>query len=470
MNLDIFGQISKIVGRQVNNISKKITRAFKMAAKPVTHLNKYVREQVKAMTRRPSSRQDYVHIFGVYLSKRFLGLSVIGVVLGATLVSTVIYPWLEGRLWTPTILLNSPKMAAYTGPARIKNDMGVIIYDGDVENGQLTGWAAQYDTEGNLVYIGEFLNAKYNGHGSLYQNGVLIYEGDFSENLFSGEGAQYDETGALIYQGGFSQGERSGTGMEYRPDTHTLSYYGSFVGGVREGSGVAYEEDGKTVCYRGDFLAGLYEGDGGYYENGVLVYQGQFSQGLYEGSGTLYDAQGNMVYQGEFSKGSRQGAGTVYDAVGSALYTGTFLDDNVNFIGYLGAAPEDIAAAFGSPGYTGTVDGVRILTYLNLGTAFICADNGEGMFTCDRVLVDIDQAFLGISRDSAQEELESLLGERFTTLELDLTSERAAAFQQLSLDVPETGRVDKYLMSTYYIKLYYDTSGQRLTAVECGSY
>ncbi len=470
MIFDLFGQISKIVGRQIANITKNITRVVKMAAKPMVHLNQYVRAQVKSMTRRPTSLKDYVHVFGVYISKRFLGLSVIAVVIVVTVFSTVVYPWLEGRLWTPTILLNSQKMASYTGPARIENETGVVIYYGDVAGGQLTGSGTQYDTEGNLVYTGEFLNARYNGYGSLYENGVLIYEGEFSDNLYHGEGTLYDESGAMIYQGGFLQGVRSGTGMEYRADTHTLSYYGSFVNDIREGSGVAYEEDGSTVQYRGDFVAGLYEGSGSYYQNGSLIYQGQFSQGLFEGVGTLYDGQGNMVYQGDFSGGTRQGAGTEYDAIGSALFTGTFLDGNVNYIGYLGAAPEDIAAAFGSPGYTTTAGGCRILAYLNLGTAFLCADNGEGMYTCDRVLIDIDQSFLEIGRDSTLEELEELLGKRFTTLDLDLTAERSAAFEQLSIDVPAVGRVDKYLMSIYYIKVYYDTAGTRLAAVECGSY
>ena len=92
------------------------------------------------------------------------------------------------------------------------------------------------------------------------------------------------------------------------------------------------------------------------------------------------------------------------------------------------------------------------------------------MYTCDRVLIDIDQSFLEIGRDSTLEELEELLGKRFTTLDLDLTAERSAAFEQLSIDVPAVGRVDKYLMSIYYIKVYYDTAGTRLAAVECGSY
>ena len=470
MDFNIFGQISKIVGRQIANISKKVTRAVKVAAKPFVYLNTYVRAQVKSMTRRPSSKADYVRFGDVYLSKRFLGLSVIVIVLVVTTFSTVVYPWLEGRLWTPTILLNSEKMAGYTGPAHIRNDMGVVIYSGDVAAGKLTGSATQYDTEGNLVYTGEFLNAAYNGYGSLYSGGVLRYEGDFSENLYNGEGRLYDETGALIYQGAFVQGLRSGRGMEYRPDTHTLLYYGDFANDLWEGSGVVYEADGVTVRYRGDLVAGVYEGEGSYYENGVLVYQGLFSQGMFEGTGTLYDSQGNILYQGEFSQGKRQGAGTVYDTIGSALYSGEFLDNNVNYMGYLGAAPADIAAAFGSPGYTAQVEGGQVLTYLNLGAAFLCDDDGAGLYTCRRVLVDVEEAFLDITRDTSQAELEALLGERFSTLTLELTPERSAASAQLTLELPESGRVDKYLMSTYYIKVYYDAAGEKIAAVECGNY
>ena len=470
MNFNIFSQISKIVSRQINNISKNITRLIKLAAKPFVYLNTYVRAQVKSMTRPPSGKADYVRFGDVYLSKRFLGLSVIAIVLVVTVFSTIIYPWLEGRLWTPTILLNSSKMAEYTGTARIKNEMGTIIYVGDVVSGQLTGSAVLYDTEGQLVYSGEFLNAAYNGYGSLYIDGVLRYEGNFSDNLYEGEGRLYDQNGSLIYQGDFSKGVRIGRGMEYRPDTHTLLYYGDFVNDVWEGSGVLYEEDGSTVRYRGDFVAGMFEGEGSYYENGLLFYTGQFSRGLFEGTGSLYDEQGNVTYQGQFSQGSRQGAGTAYDAVGSAMYSGEFLDNNVNYMGYLGAAPADITAAFGSPSYSTSEGGCQTLSYLSLGASFVCVDSGDGTMICDYVLVDASKGFLGITRDTTQDELESLLGERFSTLELSLQDERAAAAKQLSLSLPDTGRVDKYLMSNYYIKLYYDSSKERVAAVECGSY
>lgn len=471
MNVNILGQISRIVGRQITNISKKAVRLLKVMAKPMVALNNYVRQQVKALTRPPAAKADYIHIGKSYVSKRFLGACAIALAAGLTLFTTVAFPWMEGRLWTPTILLNSAKMASYTGPARIKNEMGVIIYDGDVAEGRLTGSGTQYDTEGRLVYSGQFLDAGYEGRGSLYEDGVLRYDGDFSKNQFSGQGTEYDKTGAMLYQGGFENGVRSGSGMEYRADTHTLSYYGSFVDGQRQGSGVAYEEDGVTVAYRGEFAAGVYEGLGRYYENGVLCYQGQFVQGEFEGVGTLYDGQGRQMYQGEFAQGSRQGAGTVYDSLGSALFSGTFLDNSVNFIEYLGTAPGDITAAFGTPGYTtNTEDGRRVLTYLNLRAAFVCMDAGDGSYVCDRVLVDASEGFLGVGEDITQSQLEDLLGECFSSLTLALTPDRAAALGQLSIGVPDNCRADKYRMSNYYIKAYYDAEGARIAALECGSY
>lgn len=469
MNFNLFSQISKIVGRQINNISKKITRLLKLASKPMVYLNTYVRAQVKAMTRPPASKADYVRFGSIYLSKRFLGLSVTGIVAVCTVFSAFVYPWMEGRLWTPTMTLNSGKMAGYTGKAKIENQVGQLIYLGDVEQGQLTGYALQYDNQGQLVYEGDFQSGAYEGSGKLYVDGVLRYEGGFAQNLYEGEGRLYDEAGNLIYQGDFLQGLFEGTGMEYSPETHKMVYQGDFAGGVREGNGVLYEEDGETVAYRGQFAAGVFEGQGSAYVGGVLVYQGNFSQGLYEGEGTLYDEKGSILYQGQFVQGSRQGAGTVYDQVGSAVYSGEFVDDGVNYMSYLGKGTEEITAAFGAPGYQTQAGGYTLLSYLNLGASFLCAHGGDGTLVCRFVLMDANQGFLGITPASTEEELESLLGTRFTTLTGNLTQERIQAVSQLSLSVPEKGRVDKYLMSNYYIKVYYNAQDQ-IAAVECGGY
>lgn len=470
MRINIFGQAARIIGRQLNNISKKAVRLLKLLAKPMVCLNNYVRQQIKSIIRAPSQKSDYIHIAGYYFSKRLLGLASMGIAAAAALFATTLYPWMEGRFWVPSIQLNSAKMASYSGPARIKNEVGTIIYTGDVAEGRITGYGTQYDTEGELVYRGQFQDASYEGQGALYAGGVLRYEGGFSQNLYSGQGKEYDENGALIYQGGFLEGARSGLGMEYRPDTHTLRYRGHYADGQRQGSGAAYEEDGVTISYQGEFAQGMYEGPGRLYENGTLRYQGQFVRGQFEGVGILYDRQGVPVYEGEFIAGNRQGAGTVFDSLGAELFSGTFLDGSVNYIDYLGTASAGITSAFGTPGYTTQAGDRLVLAYLNLHAAFLCADAGDGSFSCDRILVSEAEGFLGIGRDNSLTQLEQLLGERFSSLELELTEDRAAAFAQLSIDVPQKGRVDKYRVSSYYIKAYYAASGEEIKALECGSY
>ncbi len=444
--MDIFEMISKVISRQVANISKIVTRLAKVASKPFKLISTFVREQVKSLFRKPASQKDYVRFWGLYISKRFLAISFSAAVVVTVVFTSYVYPWLEGRLWTPTIALNSTKLANYSGPARVVNNVGVLVYRGDVNNGKLTGSGYQYDTKSTLVYVGAFKDAAYNGYGSLYADGILCYSGNFLDNLYEGTGMLYSKQGILTYQGSFSKG-------------------------MREGTGIAYEGDGKTIRYRGSFSADLYNGTGSFYEKGTLVYTGNFTNGLYEGLGILYDSKGNVVYQGAFSKGSRQGEGTVYDSIGSALYTGVFLSDSVNYVSYLGMAPENITAAFGNPGYTVAIGNKKVLTYLNLGTSFICTDlAGSGTFACDKIVVNIEQGFLHLTRESKKKEIEQLLGKVFSSLTIPLSEDRKLAFGQLSIPSGDGVLTDKYLMSTYYIKLYYDSSGEFLTAMECGSY
>ena len=151
------------------------------------------------------------------------------------------------------------------------------------------------------------------------------------------------------------------------------------------------------------------------------------------------------------------------------MYSGQFVDDGVNYMSYLGKGTEEITAAFGAPGYQTQAGGYTLLSYLNLGASFLCADGGDGTLVCRFVLMDANQGFLGITPASTEEELEELLGTRFTTLTGNLTQERIQAVSQLSLSVPEKGRVDKYLMSNYYIKVYCNAQDQ-IAAVECGGY
>ena len=72
--------------------------------------------------------------------------------------------------------------------------------------------------------------------------------------------------------------------------------------------------------------------------------------------------------------------------------------------------------------------------------------------------------------DRSKLTVEQKLGQRFSTVLWDLTDAQALAVEQLSLNLPGRVQADKYRMSTYYIKVYYDQSGEKPVLVECGSY
>ena len=44
----------------------------------------------------------------------------------------------------------------------------------------------------------------------------------------------------------------------------------------------------------------------------------------------------------------------------------------------------------------------QILTYLNLGASFLCVDDGTGLYTCQKVLVDAEENFLGITPSTSR--------------------------------------------------------------------
>ena len=113
-----------------------------------------------------------------------------------------------------------------------------IRYENDVEKGCLKEFKdnqmTEYDTEGNVVYKGEYKdclnkdyprhgegnelkegeciyygdwkNNKREGYGCSVVNGIVYYEGDWSENVPDGEGILIDENGEVRYEGKWKNG------------------------------------------------------------------------------------------------------------------------------------------------------------------------------------------------------------------------------------------------------------------------
>lgn len=451
--------------------------------------------------KKPSEKKDYVKVGKIYISKKTFIIGILAIIVVVLLFVKYFYPWADGNLWTANVKINSQKYHSFTGKkVRVKDQMGVVIYKGEMSNGTITGKGTQYDSDGKLVYEGEFENGSYSNQGKLYNSEkVLIYNGGFSQNLYQGEGELYNNTGALIYKGNFDAGLRSGTGVEYSPTTGKKIYYGSFANDAREGKGTAFTDDGQHKLYEGDFVAGEYSGSGKLYENGILKYVGAFENGFYSGEGTLYDIEtskvlykgafvaglyegdgelydpktSKLVYKGAFVAGKKSGEGSTFDRLGSISFNGEFKDDNVNYLNYIGFPLEEISGQFGKESYRDTTnDGKLILTYLSLDMSIVFkSDEDEGKYVCEKMITGNKGTFSGLKSTSSKEEIINVMGNPYSSVEYSFAKYYDTVFKKLSIDLNSSTKApsDKFLMDGYYVRFYYNKNRTEYLAVEISS-
>ncbi len=487
-----------IISTQLNGIKQQFAKVKQVFAKVVQVVNKFVKKTFDLLMRKPSDKSDYVRIGKFYLSKRLLTIICLGIIVVIFIFVQFFFPWADGRLWTANIKLNSQKYHTFTGKVRVKDDMGVMIYEGQMKDGQIEGEGKQYDSKGELVYVGSFEKSQYSGKGELYSNSVMIYSGTFAKNLYEGQGELFDETGKLIYSGNFALGQRSGKGVSYNPKTGLRKYYGDFANDLPEGRGVLYEEDGSSILYDGDFIAGQYSGTGRLYEKGVLKYQGEFAEGLFEGNGTLYDTatkkilyQGafvkglyegegtlydpntsKVIYSGQFTAGQRQGTGSSYDRLGSVSFNGEFKDDNINYLNYLGAPLDDVTAQFGKESYRTTVSDRLILTYLSLDTSIVFIPDAEkDTYLCEKIIMGTRDTFMGLKSNSSKDEIEQVMGQPFSSVNFNFSSYYDTIFSQLSINLSSKKGApsDKFVLDNYFIRFYYNANRTEIQSIEVGS-
>jgi hypothetical protein len=94
------------------------------------------------------------------------------------------------------------------------------IYVGQWRIGERTGSGKTYDSEGRLVYEGEYLNGQRNGKGVFYLQNGDCFKGDFKNDCFHGAGIYYWND--------------------------NISWSGSFVDDKFHGVGVFVFENGKS--------------------------------------------------------------------------------------------------------------------------------------------------------------------------------------------------------------------------------
>ena len=284
--------------RRITNFSRQATKVATVSF-----------QEAATAVKKPTKREDYIETQRLFISKSFLVLLAVGLVLAGLLIYFVVWPFLLSRFFVAKFYQGDPDLTDWSGKVIVYYDEEKRdpMYRGTLEEGLLQGRGEEYNEEGLLTYAGNFVDGVRSGDGCLYDAGVLTYEGPFSGGLPNGMGAAYAD-GVKCYQGDFVDGLYEGTGTAYYPDG-TRAYVGAFAQGLYEGEGTAYTEDGQ-IRYKGSFAQGLYEGSGTVYLDGGGQIQAQFAAGVSTGAIQWYQ-NGKLWYDGSADDLTPDGFGTL---------------------------------------------------------------------------------------------------------------------------------------------------------------
>lgn len=229
-------------------------------------------------------------------------------------------------------------------------------YFGSVTGEYASGKGRLFNSQGNLIYYGDFKSDLYDGYGKKYelintvnntgytQSYQCIYEGNFKDGLYNGQGKEYhydaeytfekdtEEFPHLYYEGEFIQGKYCGNGILYNT---TEKYIGSFFDGKYNGYGTQWilnSSSSKVYRYEGIYESNQSTSGTSYYEDGNIKYKGEFNNSGYNGKGILYWQNGNVKYDGEWSNNKRHGNVTCFREDGTKLYDGAWKEDS--YYGY----------------------------------------------------------------------------------------------------------------------------------------
>ncbi len=376
-----------------NNIKAKLSK-FKNAEKSFRKMIKdALHKVVSFIFGKPTSVKDYFKVSSWYISKRFAAKCIGILIIFIILMIYVVIPYLSGRLWASSLVVNTNEYHEFTGKCRVYKEDGSLLYIGTLENGVITGSGELYEND-KLVYKGDFEKNKYEGNGDLYLDGNILYKGEFTNNEYNGKGTlfyangnekfegefengiykkgtEYYESGNKKYVGEFANELYTGEAELYADDeVNTVMFKGTFGNGKYNGEGNLYS--GGNLIYEGEFADSKYNGKGKQYINGILLYEGEFADGKYNGEGNLYNIiNGKILYQGAFSNSKYEGEGTLYDEnTGKLLYKGNFSENLYNEKGTL------FNVETGRVIYDG-----NFVNSLYDGDGVLYSDNGKKLFT-----------------------------------------------------------------------------------------
>lgn len=179
------------------------------------------------------------------------------------------------------------------------------IYEGDFLEEYENFMGNLYDSQGNLVYVGQWDKGLFVGNGRLSTADGTFYEGEFLNGKFHGHGNLYDKEGFLFYSGTFSEGEMNEKGRLFFKNGD--SYFGEVQKGLMSGKGTYFFKNGER--YEGDFANHLKNGWGKLINaHNILYFEGAFLNDEAIGKGILYNHAEGSRLEGTFAKMTPHGS------------------------------------------------------------------------------------------------------------------------------------------------------------------
>ena len=206
-----------------------------------------------------------------------------------------------------------------------------IIYIGDFSNFEFNGKGILYYENSNKIYFDGFFDSGSYIYGILYDpEGNKIYEGEFMNNQprTSSNIKLYELNGNIKFIGDLTEGKYQGFGKLYKHSK--LLYEGNFKDGFYEGTGILYVDE--NTKYEGIFKKGKYNGAGKLFKDKYLYYEGAFLDGKMHGKGIIFYQNKQKYYEGNFENGQMKGKGIKYYDNGSKKIEAIFTN-NISYKG-----------------------------------------------------------------------------------------------------------------------------------------
>ena len=188
-------------------------------------------------------------------------------------------------------------------------------YIGEIIDSKANGKGSLYYKNGTIKYIGDFVDGKKEGFGKYYfddknwfvmENGKKFYfiigdyyTGQWKNDSMNGKGTIYLKDGSIKYEGDFVNNKITGYGKYYFENG--VYYLGQWLDDKQHGKGKIFDKNGNIVL-EGDFVNDQLDGYGKIYLSNGNYFIGQFKQGILQGKGKEYDKNGNFFFENEYFK------------------------------------------------------------------------------------------------------------------------------------------------------------------------